>query len=417
MRLIWNEYAHFILDKEKVFIGNVMNKECIYITKECYQILSQAMENKLSEKELVDSFQTEKERQYVKELIEILTHKRMIGDFNYSELFRDNLKITWAFTDQCNLRCRHCANSSGEQKRGKELEREELLEIADKICALHPRSICLTGGEPLYNLYFWEIVDHIKGQFQGNLKLMTNGTLISEENAPKLAEQFFSIDISLDGVDEESCAKIRGKHVFGKVIEGIKLLKRYGAERIVVSMVDCRATHEFIQTFKDLCANELGVQSMVRVFDSIGRGEANKRELENPSDEIWENELTEKKENQQRLIKKQVKNYKPDIFGCKAALMEFYIDYRGQTFPCPVLDSEEFLLGNVLHEDLEQYLFEKKYMESEGYRTLLQYLPWNLPGCSDCKNQLFCYTCIGDIKKKYESGIIKNCSKKVCMEN
>lgn len=47
---------------------------------------------------------------------------------------------------------------------------------------------------------------------------MTNGTLINEENASKLAKQFFSIDISLDGVDEENCAKIRGKHVFGKVI-------------------------------------------------------------------------------------------------------------------------------------------------------------------------------------------------------
>lgn len=93
----------------------------------------------------------------------------MIGDFNYSELFQDNLKITWAFTDQCNLRCRHCANASGEMKRGKELEKEELFEIADKISALHPGSICLTGGEPLYNPYFWEIVDCIKGQFNGSL--------------------------------------------------------------------------------------------------------------------------------------------------------------------------------------------------------------------------------------------------------
>lgn len=97
--------------------------------------------------------------------------------------------------------------------------------------------------------------------------------------------------------------------------------------------------------------------------------------------------------------------------------MEFYIDYRGQIFPCPVLDSEEFLLGNVLHEDLKQYIFEKQYMESKGYGTLLKYLPWNLPGCSDCKNQLFCYTCIGDIKEKYESGIIKNCSKRVPFQN
>lgn len=34
------------------------------------------------------------------------------------------------------MRCKHCANSSGERKRGKELEKEELLSIADKICVL-----------------------------------------------------------------------------------------------------------------------------------------------------------------------------------------------------------------------------------------------------------------------------------------
>lgn len=417
MKLIWNEYVHFIPDQEKVFIGNTMNKECMFITKECYQILNNAMEMDLSEKQIVDSFQTEKERRYMKDLIEILMRKRMIGEFNYLELFQNNLKITWAFTDKCNLRCKHCANSSGEMKRGKELEKEELISIANKICELHPKSICLTGGEPLYNPYFWEIVDNIKGQFQGNLKLMTNGTLINEENASRLAEQFFSIDISLDGANEESCAKIRGSHVFEKVVQGIKLLKKHGAKRIVASMVDCRATHEYIQAFKDLCENELGVQYMVRAFDSIGRGEENKKELENLPVEIWENDVDGKKEHKPSSIKKEEKKYMPDIFGCKAALMEFYIDYRGQIFPCPVLDSEEFLLGNVLHEDLKQYIFKKQYMEGKGYSMLLKYLPWNLPECSDCKNQLFCYTCVGDIKEKNESGIIKNCSKKVPFQN
>ncbi|MEZ3428223.1 MAG: hypothetical protein K1W13_12625 [Lachnospiraceae bacterium] len=55
MKLIWNEYVHFIPDKEKIFIGNTMNKECIFITKECYQILNNAMKEDLSEKQLVNS--------------------------------------------------------------------------------------------------------------------------------------------------------------------------------------------------------------------------------------------------------------------------------------------------------------------------------------------------------------------------
>lgn len=414
MVLKWNDYAHFILDDSRIFIGNVLNKECQIITKECYKILDDAFLNKLSVEQIINSLETEKEKIYMRELINILLQKRIIGNTDYKKIFLDNLKITWAFTDQCNLHCKHCAISAGEHQKGDDLNREHLLSIAHKLCELNPKSICLTGGEPLVNPFFWEIVEFFKKKFNGQLKLMTNGTLINEENAHKIVENFFTIDISLDGVDEKSCARIRGENVFEKVIKGIRLLQNYGAKQIVVSMVDCKITHGDIKRFKDLCENELRVKSMVRTFDVIGRGEKYKEELgkiviESPKG-LKETSIHE------TAKKDRGKMIKPDIFGCKAALMEFYVDYRGQIFPCPVLDSKDFMLGNALQEDLTQFIFERNYMKSTGYQYLLQYLPWNLPKCSDCKNHLFCFTCIGDIKKKYENGTIKNCNRKIQLD-
>lgn len=96
-------------------------------------------------------------------------------------------------------------------------------------------------------------------------------------------------------------------------------------------MVDCRATHEHIQSFKDLCTNDLGVKYMVRAFDSVGRGEENRSELESPPLTIFENDADEEKENKQVSIKKEEK-YMPDIFGCKTALIEFCIAYRDRFF-------------------------------------------------------------------------------------
>ena len=52
---------------------------------------------------------------------------------------------------------------------------------------------------------------------------MTNGTLITPKNVKEIVSQIDSIDISLDGADEESCAVIRGKGVFEKVVSSIKL--------------------------------------------------------------------------------------------------------------------------------------------------------------------------------------------------
>lgn len=52
---------------------------------------------------------------------------------------------------------------------------------------------------------------------------MTNGTLIIPKNVEEIVSQIDSLDISLDGADEESCAVIRGKGVFEKVVSSIKV--------------------------------------------------------------------------------------------------------------------------------------------------------------------------------------------------
>ena len=61
---------------------------------------------------------------------------------------------------------------------------------------------------------------------------MTNGTLITPKNVKEIVSQIDSIDISLDGADEESCAVIRGKGVFEKVVSSIKLLQSHGFSKI-----------------------------------------------------------------------------------------------------------------------------------------------------------------------------------------
>lgn len=56
-----------------------------------------------------------------------------------------------------------------------------------------------------------------------------NGTLINEENVKKIINSVNQIDISIDGVDEDSCKVVRGPHVFEKIMNSIKLLKKYNS--------------------------------------------------------------------------------------------------------------------------------------------------------------------------------------------
>ncbi len=54
---------------------------------------------------------------------------------------------------------------------------------------------------------------------------MTNGSLINGENVDKFTEYFDTFSISLDGVDEESCSKIRTLEITGKASDNRESLE------------------------------------------------------------------------------------------------------------------------------------------------------------------------------------------------
>ena len=79
-----------------------------------------------------------------------------------------------------------------------------------------------TGGEPFLHPDLFELIEATLKQ--GPLTILTNGILISENRARKLAEiaqsSEYTLDlrISLDGLTPEENDEIRGKGSFNKII-------------------------------------------------------------------------------------------------------------------------------------------------------------------------------------------------------
>ena len=110
---------------------------------------------------------------------------------------------------------------------------------------------------------------------KGKIILSTNGTFINDKNVDILAKCAYKIDISLDGVDEESCSIVRGPGVFDKVINNVKLLKNTGFEKISLSMAVSDKNKHLETEFNKL--NELlGTTPLVRAFTPVGRGKDNR---------------------------------------------------------------------------------------------------------------------------------------------
>ena len=89
--------------------------------------------------------------------------------------------------------------------------------------------INLTGGEPLCSPYLFNILNEFKKDKDlYSFSILTNGTLINDDLAKKISEYNPEyVQVSLEG-SKKTNDYIRGKNVYKKVANAVKILKKYG---------------------------------------------------------------------------------------------------------------------------------------------------------------------------------------------
>ncbi|MCL4542746.1 MAG: radical SAM protein [Deltaproteobacteria bacterium] len=148
--------------------------------------------------------------------------------------------VQWHFTESCNLRCIHCYQNDYNRK---DLDLNLLESIFLKIDEAMSKwkmgcFISLTGGEPFLkpdSLFYLAGLIEKSDNFK-NIAILTNGTLIDDEiiNEIKKYKKISEIQISLDGHDEKTHDRIRGKGTFLKSAESIKKLKNAGIKTSIM---------------------------------------------------------------------------------------------------------------------------------------------------------------------------------------
>lgn len=191
------------------------------------------------------------------------------------KLLRGPINISIDITNECNLRCLHCYNSSGENVQMKnELSDEQLLNILDDIIELEPMSICFCGGEPLLRKNV--LIKLIKKARANNImaSMVTNGILLDENFAKELKlADVTQVQISIDGINE-SHDKLRGWNSFEKSVKALQNLK----DNSITSTVAFSPTSWNIKDFKgvvDLCLEKSVKKLRVQALMPMGRGSVN----------------------------------------------------------------------------------------------------------------------------------------------
>lgn len=136
-------------------------------------------------------------------------------------------------TNACNLRCDHCFMQSGMALKN-ELNGVEWMRLLECFKQNGGESVTFSGGEPLMHRDFVAIIrkSHSLGL---TVTVLSNGVLWNETLIQELAPYISEIQISIDGFDEDSNAKVRGNGHFENVVRNVVLFAHYGVRTSVAT--------------------------------------------------------------------------------------------------------------------------------------------------------------------------------------
>ncbi|MGX9758291.1 radical SAM protein [Clostridioides difficile] len=383
----FSNYSNLIINRDKVILGNLQSGYWTKISKEVYDILTLGIDKNYSIEQLKLSLYDDEDRAYISTLYDNLCFIGIIEDENHRSIVKNKI-ASFEITHRCNLKCTHCCVDADQIASKKEdLSTEGIKQILDKLIKWNPERIMLSGGEPMLRSDFIELLIYLKENYTGDIVISTNATLINKDNVEIISKYAHQIDISIDGVDEESCSIIRGPGVFDKVMKSVKLLKDTGFEKISLSMV-VSDKNEHLQEQFNLLNERLGTKAIFRGFAAIGRGKKNKSHFS----EYGENEVYISEDYLSDDFDESI-----GICSCKGGRQELFIAYNGDVYPCPSFIKKEFLIGNILDVDKVGNLekFKEDGICNYNLTNIINFE--NNKECIDCKVNLFCWTCPGKL--------------------
>jgi mycofactocin biosynthetic radical S-adenosylmethionine protein MftC len=330
-------------------------------------------------------------------------------DRNLPELNRSDEMALIELTRACNLRCKHCFNSS-DVALPEELSFDEICELVNKIIASQDKrtkdkTIVISGGEPFLRHDIFQIIDYIN-KHGYCAEILTNGTLITPQIVQLLSKTNVKVRISLDGCTSETHEWMRGKGTFSKAVRGIEAIRDANINIGVTTSISHHNSHEIgeilkfvdnlkVDFFQFIIVNHLGraIKSIVtnsnqatiyETFHQIAKARPDFRE--SMRDSSFGNTMAC---NTTGLF----------FHHCGLGLQKnYYVQANGDMFPCRATILPEFKLGNVRESELTSFIdFKHKKLE-ELQQMKVDSLN---PICSNCS---FRYWCSGDCRgETYQS--------------
>lgn len=296
--------------------------------------------------------------------------------YSCNEVYPTDIHL--CLTRGCNLRCTHCYISADNEQVG-ELNLEQW-KIGFKALFEYIKNpkITISGGEPTQKRYLGELVKFLADY--STVTIFTNGKRNIDTLVPYVAE----VQVSLDGICQETNDEIRGLGSFVKISKFIKNFPDKSKLTVAITLMahnfdDTKANLNQFITNHDLTHANIRLNAQLEDF---GRAENLSDEYKN----FYYDRTIEIAEFIKSINHNNNTNNGINKLNCGIGL-SIGIDSNGDIYPC-----DEFInkMGNILYLNLSSSL--QKTVDINRQTQIN-----NMPYCQKCDLK---YICLGGCKAK-----------------
>ena len=268
----------------------------------------------------------------------------------------------------CNLHCGYCFyRAAGAERENRIMPPETADALIGRIAAFRPAalSVMFQGGEPtLAGLDFFRFfVAKVKQSVSCpvSFALQTNGLLLDGAWAAFLKENNFLVGVSLDG-DRRTNDRYRrtraGESVLPQVLRAVSLLRQYGVDFNILSVVDDANAADIERTWRYFRKHGFRFLQFIPCIDEgegIGLSPENCEAFLKRSFDLWYRELTAGA----YISVRHIDNYVGILMGrppencamCGICGNYFVVEADGAVYPCDFYCKEAYRLGSVFDAD------------------------------------------------------------------
>ncbi|HHU81770.1 MAG TPA: radical SAM protein [Firmicutes bacterium] len=259
-------------------------------------------------------------------------------------------------TYACNLKCAGCY--AGEYEDEQQMEPELFDRIISEGKNLGLYFYVISGGEPFFYRPLWDILaKHHDCYFL----IYTNGTLIDEETAEKIARLgHIAPAISIEGKENETDFR-RGEGTFRRLLTAFTNLRKaravYG-----VSVTHTRRNHKILMSdeFWEMLVENKATFSWIFQYIPIGLA-PDLSQMVTPEERLERLRLVERIRREKEILVADFWNDGPYVNGCLAGGANyFHINAHGYVEPCVFV---HFALDNIKEKPLVEILKSPFFQE------------------------------------------------------